>query len=71
MLSGLKQLVKKQNDKNSQLQNKLGIKPAENNGILLYSFFFAKMILVMWLIVLVIKTSEKIQYVSIYNIKIS
>ena len=34
LLSGLKELFEKQNDENSQLQNKLGIKPVENNGIL-------------------------------------
>ena len=36
LLSGLKQLFEKQNDENSQLQNKLDIKPVENNGMLLY-----------------------------------
>ena len=36
LLSGLKQLFEKQNDDNSKLQKKLGIKPVENNGMLLY-----------------------------------
>ena len=36
LLSGLKELFKKQNEDNSQLQNKLHIKPVENNGMLLY-----------------------------------
>ena len=36
MLSGLKQLIEKQNDENLKLQNKLDIKPVENNGMLLY-----------------------------------
>ena len=35
LLSGLKQLIEKQNDENSQLQNKLGINPVENYGMLL------------------------------------
>ena len=36
MLSGLKQLIEKQNSENSQLQENLGIKPVENNGKQLY-----------------------------------
>ena len=32
-LSGLEELIQKQNDENSQLQNKLGIKSVKNNGI--------------------------------------
>ena len=36
LLSGLKQLFEKQNDENSKLQNKLGIKSVENNGMLFY-----------------------------------
>ena len=35
-LSGLEEIVQKQNDEKSQLQNKLAIKPIENNGMLLY-----------------------------------
>ena len=35
LLSGLKQLIEKQNDENSQLQIKLDIKPVESNGMLL------------------------------------
>ena len=36
VLSGLEEIVQKQNDEKSQLQNKLAIKPVENNGNLLY-----------------------------------
>ena len=36
LLSNLKQLFEKQNDENSQLQNKLENKPVQNNGMLLY-----------------------------------
>ena len=35
-LSGLEELIQKQNDENSQLQNKLEIKSIENNGMVLY-----------------------------------
>ena len=38
LLTGLKQLFENQNEENSKLQNKLGIKPVENNGMLLYCF---------------------------------
>ena len=42
LLSGLKQLIEKQNDENSQLQNNLGIRPVENNGMLLYFYFLCQ-----------------------------
>ena len=35
-LSGLEEIIQKQNDEKSQLQNQLAIKPVENNGMLLY-----------------------------------
>ena len=35
LLFGLKLLIEKQNDDNSKLQNKLGINPVKNNGMLL------------------------------------
>ena len=47
LLSGLKQLFEKQNDEHSKLQNKLGIKPVENYGILFNhsaKFFFSYLI---------------------------
>ena len=36
LLSDLNQLIQKKNDDNLRLQNKLGIKHVENNGMLLY-----------------------------------
>ena len=65
-MSGLKQLIEKQNDENTQLRNNLGIKPVENNGMLIYCLILSAEIVFCYLslIIKIVKIFSMFQFTT-------